>query len=110
MTSVTALTARLQEARLSERELAEKIEASRRGLQQTEGHVVSLDALQHAALGQSQGKVVEWLKSRGMDVEPRLAQQLTVEPGWERAVETVLGAVSRGRLRRVDRRRRRRAR
>jgi chromosome segregation protein len=89
---VTALTWQLQEARQAERDLAEKMATSRRNLQQAEGQVVSLDALQRAALGQGQGKVVDWLKSHGMDANPRLAQQLTVEPGWERAVETVLGA------------------
>jgi chromosome segregation protein len=89
---VTELTARLQEARQAERELTERMANSRRDLQQAEGQVVSLDALQRAALGQGQGKVVDWLKSHGMDANPRLAQQLTVEPGWERAVETVLGA------------------
>ena len=41
--------------------------------------------------GQGQGKVVDWLKSRGLDSNPRLAQQLTVDKGWDRAVETVLG-------------------
>ena len=52
---------------------------------------MSLEALQRAALGQSQGKVVDWLKSRGLERSPRLAQQLSVDAGWERAVETVLG-------------------
>ena len=52
---------------------------------------MSLEALQRAALGQGQGKVVDWLKSRGLERSPRLAQQLSVDTGWDRAVETVLG-------------------
>ena len=48
--------------------------------------------LQQAALGKASGKITEWLKAQSLDQNPRVAQQLRVEPGWERAVETVLGA------------------
>jgi chromosome segregation protein len=48
--------------------------------------------LQQAALGLAQGQVTEWLSSNALAERPRLAQQLVVEPGWERAVETVLGS------------------
>jgi chromosome segregation protein len=89
---VAASIAALQAERARERELGESARAARRELQQAEGRIVSLEALQRAALGQGQGKVVDWLKSRGLEGSPRLAQQLTVDAGWERAVETVLGA------------------
>jgi chromosome segregation protein len=85
------LVATLQAERGRERELAHAAQAARRETQETEGRIVSLEALQRAALGQGQGKVVDWLKSRGLDRSPRLAQQLTVDKGWDRAVETVLG-------------------
>ena len=45
-----------------------------------------------AALGKASGKVTEWLKSKSLDRQPRVAQQLRVDRGWERAVETVLGS------------------
>ena len=35
--------------------------------------------------------MLAWLKSRGLAERPRLAQQITVEPEWTHAVETVLG-------------------
>ena len=82
----------LTAARGRERELADAAQAARRSAQDAEGRVVSLEALQRAALGQGQGKVVEWLASRGLGANQRLAQQITVDPGWERAVETVLGS------------------
>jgi chromosome segregation protein len=64
-----------------------------RGRQQDlRGRLASLEALQQAALGQGSGAVSQWLESRGLGQAPRLAQQLDVEAGWERAVETVLGA------------------
>jgi chromosome segregation protein len=82
----------LQTERSRERELAESAQLARREVQDSEGRVVSLEALQRAALGQGQGKVVDWLKSRGLERSPRLAQQLSVDKGWDRAVETVLGS------------------
>ncbi len=82
----------LQGERSRERELAEASRAARRETQDAEGRLVSLEALQRAALGQGQGKVVDWLRARGLDASPRLARQLTVDAGWERAVETVLGS------------------
>ena len=86
------LVAALQSQRTREREVAEAAQAARRETQEVEGRIVSLEALQRAALGQGQGKVVDWLKSRGLDGNQRLAQQLSVDSGWERAVETVLGS------------------
>jgi len=86
------LRASLQGERTRERELAESAQAARRETQDVEGRIVSLEALQRAALGQGQGKVVDWLMSRGLERRPRLAQQLSVDAGWERAVETVLGS------------------
>jgi chromosome segregation protein len=89
---VGALAGSLQAERNRERELAEAARLARREMQDVEGRIVSLEALQRAALGEGQGKVVDWLRSRGLEDRPRLARQLSVDPGWERAVETVLGA------------------
>jgi chromosome segregation protein len=85
------LVATLQTERSRERELAQAAQAARRETQEVEGRIVSLEALQRAALGQGQGKVVDWLRARGLERSPRLGQQLTVDKGWDRAVETVLG-------------------
>lgn len=60
-------------------------------LQRLNGRIVSLEALQQAAMDPGKG-VSEWLQERGLDQRPRLAEGLRVEPGWELAVETVLGA------------------
>jgi chromosome segregation protein len=89
---VQQLSEDLQQARARERDLAQSAQGARRETQELEGRMVSLEALQRAALGQSQGQVVDWLQARGLEQRPRLAQQLSVDPGWERAVETVLGS------------------
>lgn len=60
-------------------------------LQRLNGRIASLEALQQAAMDPGKG-VSEWLREQGLDQRPRLAERLRVEPGWELAVETVLGA------------------
>jgi chromosome segregation protein len=85
------LVAQLQAERQRERELAEEAQAARRDALDLEGRIVSLEALQRAALGQGGGQVIEWLTASGLADRPRLAHLLSVDTGWERAVETVLG-------------------
>ena len=82
----------LQRLRERERELVGADDRSRKELQEAQGRLMSLEALQQAALGLAQGKVTEWLAANTLAERPRLAQQLQVEAGWERAVETVLGS------------------
>lgn len=54
-----------------------------------EGRLESLKALQQAA--RESGAGLAWLESNGLNAAPRLVEQLDVQPGWEAAVETVLG-------------------
>src|SRR5262249_2172425 len=53
--------------------------------------LASLEALQEVALGTSSEQVTGWLDAQSLADRRRLAEDLSVEPGWERAVETVLG-------------------
>ncbi len=87
-----AVTEELQQLRERERQLLASTDGNRRELQEAQGRFLSLQALQQAALGLAQGKVSEWLTGNSLNRRPRLAQQLVVDPGWERAVETVLGS------------------
>lgn len=87
-----AVTEELQQLRERERQLVAATESGRKELQEAQGRFMSLQALQQAALGLAQGQVTQWLASNDLTNRPRLAQQLVVEPGWERAVETVLGS------------------
>jgi chromosome segregation protein len=86
------VTEEVQRLRERERELVAAEDRGRKHLQDAQGRLTSMQALQQAALGLAQGKVTEWLGSNALTDRPRLAQQLVVEPGWERAVETVLGS------------------
>jgi chromosome segregation protein len=86
------LLGEISAARDLEREQSQALNALRARLQQAQGEQVSTEALQLAALGKAAGKVTQWLKSQSLDAHPRVAQQLRVDKGWERAVETVLGS------------------
>ncbi|MCK5092134.1 MAG: chromosome segregation protein SMC, partial [Gammaproteobacteria bacterium] len=72
-------------------QVSTELDDSRNNLQDKRGKLVSLEALQQAALGKSEDSVTDWLEGRGLKEAPRLAKELEVDKGWERAVETVLG-------------------
>ncbi len=91
-TQVQEVAGTVEQLRARQRELVSASDGSQRELQQAQGRLVSLEALQKAALGQAQGKVADWLSVHSLGNRPRLAQQLQVQGGWDRAVETVLGA------------------
>lgn len=74
-----------------DQQLAAQLDEGRSTLQTLRGTLASLEALQEAALGRRGGQVTEWLEGQGLAERPRLAERLSVEPGWEKAVETVLG-------------------
>ncbi|MHA7840652.1 MAG: chromosome segregation protein SMC [Gammaproteobacteria bacterium] len=81
----------LEEARINYSEAMDALAVARKTLQEKQAQCASLKAVQQAALGQKDETTVEWLQEKGLEAMPRLAQSLEVEPGWEKAVETVLG-------------------
>lgn len=101
-------TAEMKKAELQERvaEVIEKIRSAReqstqfnrdedelrRQLHDTRGRLTSLEALQQAALGKKENAVSGWLEKHGLMNASRLAENIEVQAGWEKAVETVLGS------------------
>ncbi len=81
----------LQSRQDNNRQQREQLNATRQEYQQARGRLSSLEALQQAALGLDDSPRSDWLASQSLDQLPRLAQQLDVQNGWERAVETALG-------------------
>jgi len=75
----------------AERLLIERLDQSRTFLQSARGRQSSLMALQESALAASDEKTAVWLVAEGLADAPRLVDALKVEPGWELAVESVLG-------------------
>ncbi|MGH8673465.1 MAG: chromosome segregation protein SMC, partial [Burkholderiales bacterium] len=87
-----ATLARLQAERETERQAAASLAVARPAMQAAQSELMAVEAVQKAALGQAQGRVVEWLTKHRLERRPRLAEQLVVVSGWERAVETTLGS------------------
>ncbi|HEC20143.1 MAG TPA: chromosome segregation protein SMC, partial [Gammaproteobacteria bacterium] len=81
----------IQEVRETSHQLNGTLDEQRSQLQSMKGRHASLEALQQAALGKSEGEVAQWLSANNLDQAQRLAQGLQVAAGWERAVECVLG-------------------
>ena len=70
--------------------LATRLDELRNRLQTLRGRHASLEALQQAALNRDQGETGKWLARQRLQDAGRLVEELNVENGWERAVETVL--------------------
>lgn len=81
----------INQLRQQQREHNQKLELSRKELRGLESRKISLEALQSAALGGQSEESVNWLKQQGLDNKSRLAQNISVDSGWEIAAETVLG-------------------
>jgi chromosome segregation protein len=94
--AVESASRQIQQLREEEKKVSDHLDQLRGRLQTDRGRLTSLEALQEAALGNSSGKSArelhKWLDTRGLSERPRLGQLLQVSAGWERAVETVLGA------------------
>ncbi|MEO8748672.1 MAG: chromosome segregation protein SMC, partial [Rhodanobacter sp.] len=97
---VAALTAQLQEQKSSheavlaaKREQEAALNAANQQLQTAHGRQASLEALQHAALGQDESAASGWLARLELNRARRLGSALQVESGWEAAVETVLAGL-----------------
>ncbi|UXI66406.1 chromosome segregation protein SMC [Tahibacter amnicola] len=100
---VETLTGLLDERKLAyERVLESERQAQatqndvRQQLQSLRGRLSSLEALQHAALGQEKGAASQWLDRSGLSSAKRLGESLDVDAGWETAVETVLSGFLEG--------------
>jgi chromosome segregation protein len=89
--TLEAAQERVQRLRAAALSAERELEAARAARETVRAELTSLEALQAAALSDHAGGTAAWLTQSGLSGRPRLAATLEVEPGWERAVETVLG-------------------
>ena len=89
--ALTAALGDVQRLRTDQFACESRLEAARNDRERARSEVMSVDALQRAALGRADAGATAWLRNAGLADRPRLAEALTVEQGWEKAVETVLG-------------------
>lgn len=78
-----------------QRQHKEDLEKSQRSLhaelQTAQGRHAALTALQEAAYGRDNNEKSQWLERQQINQLPCMAEGLRIEPGWETAVECVLG-------------------
>jgi chromosome segregation protein len=64
------------------------LQALEREASQLEGRLDALQTIQ--ARVEENGEISEWLERHSLAALPRLWQKITVEPGWEQAIESIL--------------------
>ena len=74
------------------RKMTDQLNELKSQIQSGLGRLASLEALQQAALEPDSSAADTWLHMNELDELPRLAQSITAAPGWEKAVELVLGS------------------
>jgi len=82
-------------ARASITQLTGQLDEVRGELQEQRGRFASLQGAAAGCPGADDEVVTGWLQAQGLARNQRVAERLTVEPGWETAVETVLAAICR---------------
>jgi chromosome segregation protein len=80
----------LQRARAELKKSINRLAERRLEFEAVSGRIASLKQLQDAAFGRDNATLLAWLSARGADTAPRLADEIEIEAGWERALETVL--------------------
>ncbi len=85
--SLKGLAAAREDLLMRERVLDE----AREDVQSLRHELASLEAMQRAALGREAREAHDWIEAQGLAGAERLGEVLSVVPGWEQAVETVLG-------------------
>ncbi|GAB1259950.1 chromosome segregation protein SMC [Aurantivibrio plasticivorans] len=88
---LSGIADKIEQLRSESQETQKAANAKRGDLQRLQGKLTSLETLQQAALGQSDKTVSNWLEQQGVANKPRLAEGISVNNGWDVAVETVLG-------------------
>jgi chromosome segregation protein len=90
--AIADFDAGLRDTRAERARLDVELDTLRQQLHEASARLQSLKELQAAAAEEDDAGLADWLRVRRLDDLPRLAARLTVEPGWERAVERVLGS------------------
>ncbi len=83
--------ARIASQRSQNDTLEDDLDTAKEELQGNKSEQISLQALQNAALNTENESLNTWLEEKDLNNKRRLAQTLQVSPGYEKAIEIVLG-------------------
>ena len=82
--NATELQDQINQKREENNQVGQELDHLKSDIQAMKGRHASLEALQQAALGESD--VVEWLEQHGLQQNQRLATEIKVQSGWEKAI------------------------
>jgi chromosome segregation protein len=83
-------------ARQKLREAEQQVQEHRQRVQSLRASLDSQQALLDEQMGSQDDALQQWLADNGLSDAPRLASRLTIEDGWEFAVEQVIGRFTQG--------------
>ena len=83
------ISVKIDNFRINAQLLDARLDESRTSLQNMSGRKSSLEALDKSLLGDDKSQL--WLERKNLEKNPRLAEKIEVESGWETAIEVVLG-------------------
>jgi len=89
--ALTTTIETIEQDRANLRTVTDELDDAKDQLQTLTGRKASLETLQQEALEQNDKAMEAWLSEHDLSHVSKLAQVITVEDGWETAVETVLG-------------------
>src|SRR5258706_437968 len=87
---LAALQGAVQDLRVRRQQAEGSVESLRTRRERSQAELMALEAVQKAALGEKDARASAWLETLP-GPRARVAERLSVDAGWERAVETVLG-------------------
>jgi len=90
-TNLSELSRKISQQRASVSDCAKLLASQRETVQKFHGRQASLKAIQEASHAKQDTYTTQWLEEQQLQNCSKLAQYLKVEPGWEKAVEIVLG-------------------
>jgi chromosome segregation protein len=82
----------IREQRQQIKQAHDALHSRRSDMHSVKGKITSLELLQQHAMGKDNKQLSAWLASVDLAENRRLAEFLEVQPGWDTAVETVLGS------------------
>ncbi len=91
LTRLETLQTIVREQRTLAKTCQEDLNKKRAQLHTSQGKISSLELLQQHAMGKDRTALKQWLSDAALHDASRLAEHLEVSPGWESAVENVLG-------------------
>lgn len=93
---IVELQDQLQEAREQQRDSQQDVDGLRQNVQSLRASLESQQSMLDEQLGNQDDRLQSWLAEQGLDNAPRIARQLTIDSGWEFAVEQVIGRFTQG--------------